>query len=170
MNVLTDRFGEVAINDKKIITFLGGIVGFENYYRYAVLDYIKNSQFKWLQCINDPSLAFVICDPWYFFKDYEIEINDENQKELEIKDIDDITVLSIATIPSDISKTSLNLISPIIINVKKMIGKQVILYGSGYSTKHQIILKINTIDKEFKKKITLELKKEILKDKVLSNT
>jgi len=161
MKISTTRFGDIEVDDSNVITVLGGIIGFENYYRFVILDFLKDSQFRWLQSLNDPEVAFVICDPWYFFKDYNFELSDENQNELEIESLDDIVAVAISTIPADITKTTLNLISPIIINLKKMIGKQVILYNSSYSTNHRIVLKVQIDNKAEAEQLKLKLQDRI---------
>jgi flagellar assembly factor FliW len=161
MKISTTRFGDIEVDDSNVITVLGGIIGFENYYRFVILDFLKDSQFRWLQSLNDPEVAFVICDPWYFFKDYNFELSDENQNELEIESLDDIIAVAISTIPADITKTTLNLISPIIINLKKMIGKQVILYNSSYSTNHRIVLKVKIDDERAAEELRIKLKDRI---------
>ena len=161
MKISTTRFGDIEVDDSNVITVLGGIIGFENYYRFVILDFLKDSQFRWLQSLNDPEVAFVICDPWYFFKDYNFELSDENQNELEIESLDDIIAVAISTIPADITKTTLNLISPIIINLKKMIGKQVILYNSSYSTNHRIVLKVQIDDENAAENLRIKLHNRI---------
>lgn len=148
MKIKTERFEEVEIDEKKIITLFGGIIGFENYHRFVILDFLENSPFRWLQSVKEPSLAFVICDPWNFFKDYELETTRDCRQELEIESDDDIMVLSIATVPQKITGTTVNLLSPIIVNQKKMIGKQIILYNSGYKPRHKIFREIKLKVKE----------------------
>jgi len=160
MKIKTERFEEVEIDEKKIITLFNGIIGFENYHRFVILDFMEDSPFRWLQSVKEPSLAFVICDPWDFFNDYNLEMSKDSRHELEIENDDDVMVLSIATIPQKITGVTLNLLSPIIVNQKKMIGKQIILYDSGYKPRHRIFqaikLKKNRQDKNRLKKVKAE--------------
>lgn len=151
MKINTSRFGEVELTGEKIINFPYGIIGFETSTQFAILDFLDNSPMKWLQSTSDPSLAFVICDPWYFFKDYNPKIKDEETKDLKISGKDELILLTIVSVPADISKTSLNLLSPVIINSTKLLGKQIILYNSEYSTKHYIFSVIKIDDKEISK-------------------
>jgi len=161
MKVKTTRFGDVEVNESKVITVLGGIIGFEHYTRFVILDFMKDSELRWLQSLNDQDVSFIICDPWYFFKDYDFELSDEDQKELEIESLDDIVAVAISTIPADVTRTTLNLISPIVINLKKMIGKQVILYNSSYSTNHRIVLKVQIDNKAEAEQLKLKLQDRI---------
>ncbi len=146
MKIDTTRFGEVELSEEKIINFPYGIIGFEDKTKYVIIDFLTNSPLKWLQSAEEPSLAFVVCDPWYFFKDYQPKVKNEDIKELRVEEKDELVILSVVSVPTDISKTSLNLLSPIIINSTKLLGKQIILYNSMYNTKHFIfsVIKINS--------------------------
>jgi flagellar assembly factor FliW len=161
MKVKTTRFGDVEVSESKVITVLGGIIGFEHYTKFVILDFMKDSELRWLQSLNDQEVSFVICDPWYFFKDYNFELSDADQNELGIESLDDVLAVAISTIPADISKTTLNLISPIVINLKKMIGKQVILYNSSYSTNHRIVLKVQIDNQDAADQLRLKMQDRI---------
>lgn len=50
MRVNTRLFGEIEIDDSRIITFTTGIMGFEEYKKYSlVYNSDKNGNIKWLQ-------------------------------------------------------------------------------------------------------------------------
>ena len=55
MKVNTSRFGEVEIKEEKVITFEDGVLGFENYKKYILLE--DGSGFYWLQSIENGELA-----------------------------------------------------------------------------------------------------------------
>ncbi len=161
MKVKTTRFGDVEVSESNVITVMGGIIGFEHYTRFVILDFMKDSELRWLQSLNDKEVSFVICDPWYFFRDYNFDLSDEDQAELEIESLDDVLAVAISTIPEDITRTTLNLISPIVINLKKMIGKQVILYNSSYSTNHRIVLKVQVDNRAEADQLRLKLQDRV---------
>ncbi len=83
-------------------------------------------------------MTFVIINPFFVYPNYDITIPETAQKKLEIQDKKDLIIYSIVVVPKDIEKMTANLIGPIIINTKEMIGKQVILDDDRYSTKHYI--------------------------------
>ena len=67
MRVKTRYFGEVDIEDTKVIHFEKGIPGFEQYTDYTILYDIEEGQeafFSWLQCITEEGLAFPIVNPF----------------------------------------------------------------------------------------------------------
>lgn len=137
MLINTEVFGEIQIDKDKIIKFKEGLLGFEEEKEFAIINMEEgDSPFLWLQSVNTPELAFIIINPFYAFPDYEFIISEKVQKKLEIEDERDIAIYSIVVIPEDMEKMTANLLGPIIINIDKKLGKQVILDDNKYSTKH----------------------------------
>lgn len=139
MKFITKNFGELDIDKDKIIRFPEGIPGFEDEREFIIINTDdEENPFQWLQSINSPDLAFVITNPFRIFPDYDIVIPKIVQNKLEIEDEKDVAIYSIVVVPKDLKKMTINLLGPIIINVRRMIGKQVIMEDSRYSTKHYI--------------------------------
>ena len=57
MRVETVRFGVLDVEESQIFNFPIGMLGFAKYKLYIVLDHSENSPFKWLQSIDDETLA-----------------------------------------------------------------------------------------------------------------
>ena len=66
MQIESRIFGSIEIDDDKIITIPNGLMGFEQYTRYA-LAFDNEKQTKggilWLQSVEEPALAFPMLDP-----------------------------------------------------------------------------------------------------------
>lgn len=136
----TKHFGEIEIDENKIVSFNEGIPGFEGLKRFVVLySGDDKSPFRWLQCVDDGQLAFAVINPFMILIDYDIEIPEESAKNLSIERIDDAMVLSIVVVPEDPNKMTMNLKAPIIINIKNNIGMQVVLDTDVYSVRHYIV-------------------------------
>lgn len=128
IKVNTTRFGEVEILKEKIYSFPDGIPGFPECREYCILDNAKNTFFKWLQSVDNPDLAFVLFDPFLIKKDYDVFVNDNDVSLLEIEDRSDVIVTVILTIPKEKPKEmTANLKAPVVFNIRKKIGKQIIL-------------------------------------------
>jgi len=146
MLINTRHFGEVEIQEDKIIHFPYGIIAFEEMKRFFIIESEqKDLPFCWLQSLDEGDLAFVLLNPFLFKQDYEFEIPDGVIKELEIEKEEDVAVFSIVVVPEDISKISANLLAPVIINTKKLKGKQIILNDKSYSTKHYILEELKKV-------------------------
>lgn len=120
------------------ITFKKGIPGFETLKKFNIKELEENEKFKIMQSIED-QISFVIVNPFEIYNEYEINLNDETIKELEIEDSNDVLVLSILTLGKTLQKSTINLKAPLIINIKNNLGKQIILQNENYETKHPLI-------------------------------
>lgn len=140
MKLATRHFGEININSESIIKFENGIPGFEKARNFIIIDSEDGeSPFKWLQCIDIPELALAVINPFFVRKDYDLELSDETVKGLEIKDESDVRVYSIVVVPEDITKMTMNLKAPLIVNSQNRMGEQIILDTDKYSVRHYIL-------------------------------
>lgn len=129
MKVNTTRFGEIDIEENKIIHFPLGIPGFTNLKRYILLDY--KDPIKWLHAVDDPDVAFIVADPFGLFPDYSLTVEDDVEEFLEIKDAAETVVLVILNVADN--RLNANLKAPIIVNTSKLKATQMILEDDRYS-------------------------------------
>jgi len=140
MIIQTKHFGDVEITEEDVLTFEYGIPGFDDLTKFVILGKTDvESPFFWLQSLEDSGVAFVISDPFNYVSDYEAEIDTTMAKFLGIEDENDAIIYNIVTVPEDISKTSINLKAPLVINTKNNKGCQVILENEKYKFKHIIM-------------------------------
>jgi flagellar assembly factor FliW len=119
----TTRFGRLEVSKDKIINFSNGLMGFSEYKRYILIDY-KDSSLKWLQAVDSPLLDFIVAHPFEFFPDYSVKIEDSIKDLLEIKDEDDISILSILRVEGE--RVTVNLQGPLVINSLNKKGVQIV--------------------------------------------
>ena len=130
MKFSTTRFGDIIIDESRVIQMKGEILGFEQLKRYALFIQGEKTPFWWFQSVDDGSIAFVVIDPLAVKPDYKPLIPETEVKLLEIKSSEDAVFLSIVTIHSSPFKVTANLRAPIVVNTKKKLAKQVILADS----------------------------------------
>lgn len=136
MNVRTTRFGDVEIAEDRIITFAKGLLGFSERKRYCLLEPSEDSCFFWLQSVDDPTLAFVVTDPAWFFPDYTVPVRPEQMEELALARLEDAQVFVIV---NKIDKTLTgNLQGPLVINTLLRSGEQVVLAERKWTTRHTL--------------------------------
>ena len=95
-----------------------------------------------MQSIENKDLSFLLVDPFVFFDDYEVDVDDDTLNLLEIEDADDLFILALITI----SKTTpavvtANLQGPIVINNVNKKAKQIVLIDTEWQTKHDLFAK-----------------------------
>lgn len=123
----TTRFGKIEYEDEEVIYFNNGIPAFETEHQFIIIGNEEKSPFAFLQSITTKDLALAITDPFTFYRDYEFEIDELTKEELELKDVNEVGVWNVLSIPKEFKKTTINLKAPIVINIEKKKGKQIIL-------------------------------------------
>lgn len=140
MQLNTRHFGTIEIDEKGIIDFPEGIPGFETTRKFVLLSNAgENNPFRWLQGVDNTDLALVLVDPKYVRPDYMVDVDDSEVEILDIKNAEKVLVFSIAVIPEDLSKMTVNLKAPVLINTENNRGKQVVMENGDYSVRHYIM-------------------------------
>lgn len=139
VRVKTRPFGEIEVDEKQIVEFPEGILGFDYVKKFVIIDSHDNSPFKWLQAYSEPELAFVIIRPVDFLHEYELVISPGDVETVEAESEEGLLVFAIVTIPVNPKEMTANLQGPIIINPLKRIGKQAVSLSDKYRVKHRIL-------------------------------
>jgi len=138
VKISTTRFGDINIDESRVIRMKGGILGFEHLGEYVLLMQDEKTPFWWLQSVEDGSVAFVVINSLVVKPDYEPVISDDEVKLLKIASPEDAVLFSVVTIRSEPFTVTANLRAPIVINAKKMLAKQLVLVDPDYSVQHPI--------------------------------
>ena len=132
------RLGDIEIPDDKIITFPYGLLGFEEMKRYILLTPNPSIPFRWLQSVDNPALAFVVINPLIFHPEYNMQIPARQLAAIGAKQVSDIAVLVIVTVPENPEEMTANMAGPLLINTENRLGVQAVLGDEEYSTEHFI--------------------------------
>jgi flagellar assembly factor FliW len=151
MVVKTKYFGEIDLEEAKIINFERGIMGFEQYKEFTILYDIESEDkvgISWLQSLEEPGLALPVINPFHIMADYNPIVEDEVLKPLGNIKEDNLVILLSLTVPSDITKMSANLKAPFIINSDSRKGSQIIVENADYEIKYNIYDVVQALKKE----------------------
>ena len=137
MEIQTTRFGTISVDDERVITFPRGLLGFPDHARFALIQTGEENYFFWLQCVDEPNLAFVVTDPSIFFKEYEVPIKGETQAELAL---DDVSFAQVFVICNKVDEwLTGNLLGPIVVNAENRLASQVVLTEKKWTTRQPLI-------------------------------
>lgn len=140
LTITTARFGCVDVDANLIIHFPEGIIGFEKYQRYVVIQPDSSDGFRWLQSLDDPILAFPVLEPRLFHPDYSPTISDADATFLELTPQTPSLLLTVVTVPAhNPREMTANLLGPLVINANTRKGKQVIVQNEEFTTKHRVL-------------------------------
>lgn len=141
MRIETKIFGEIEVADEKIISFDNGIIGFPELKRFALLhDEDKGTDvgIRYLQSLDEPAFAMPVMDPLIVKPDYDPEVDDQLLAGAGHITAQNILVLVTVTVPSDLTKMSVNLQGPFVINVEEHKACQVIVERGDYPIRFPI--------------------------------
>jgi len=131
-HVLETQFGLIQYHDDTVLNFSDGLYGYETNKRYLLWEQKEFDPFKWLICLDKPSLMFPVVNPKLLVDGYHPQVSGlEKWKGL----------LVVLTIGESTESATANLRAPILILEENKLAKQVILADANYSLQHPVTLK-----------------------------
>lgn len=151
MLVKTKHFGEIDLDENKVIRFEQGILGFEDYRDYTLLYDDEDGDrpdISWLQSLEEPALAIPVISPFLVRPDYDPQVEDELLQPLGELNDNNIVVLVSVTVPAEVEDVSANLRAPFVINSASRKGVQIIVENSEYEIKYRFYERLKEIKAE----------------------
>ena len=130
MKAATRLFGEIEIDESKIITFEDGIIGFPDMKKFTLIfaeEKEGRPSISWLQSMDEPEIAFPVMDPLFVCETYNPSVEEELLKNLGTIKEDNLYVLVTVTVPQNIKELAVNLKAPIVINTDTRKASQIIV-------------------------------------------
>jgi flagellar assembly factor FliW len=137
----TERWGRLEIDEDEIIHFQRGIPGFDHLRKFAIFNSDDLSPFQWLISLEELDFGFVIIPPHVFCPDYQPKLFETDLIELDVDPSDKLALFVIVTLGSNPTKATANLQGPLLMNLNKKTGKQIVVVDEKYSTKYPILNK-----------------------------
>ena len=145
MEIETTRFGRISVDAERLWTFPRGLIGMTDLARFAVIpasasangSAAQDAAFYWLQSVEDGAVAFLVCDPNRFFKDYHVSIREETQADLDLADAKDGQLLVICNRVGE--WVTGNLQGPLVINTRTRVGQQVVLTEKKWTCRQPLL-------------------------------
>lgn len=138
MELKTKVKGIVEVEEKQLVTFPEGLLGFEKFTKFALIE-SDYEPFIWLQSAEDSNLAFLMIDPFLICPEYEADIDDSTLNKIQVESPEDIIIMTLVTIPKDGSVITANFLGPVVINKKNKKCLQVVLNDNRWTTKFDIV-------------------------------
>ena len=139
MKINTRMFGEIEIDEEKIINFDLGIIGFDFLKKFTLIhdEDEEDNSVIWLQSLDEPAFAMPVMNPLLAMDNYNPSVEDELFKNIGETDGDIIAFVTL-TVPEKIENMTVNLRAPIIINPKTRKGCQIIVEETEYLVKYPV--------------------------------
>lgn len=127
MKIATKFLGKVEIVEQDILTFEHGLLGLENEKNFVLLPIDADLPLAMLQSVDNVEIGFVVAYPFAFKKDYSFDISEDDREQLQIGKEEDVLTYAIVTMKETFQDSTMNLLAPLIINMDKKCGKQIVL-------------------------------------------
>jgi len=149
MIIETLRFGQLTVDDKKLLRFKDGLPGLEECRQFVLLQFEESNPLHWLQSTERPEICLPIVNSFAICPGYAFDIGDEDVGDLGLGGPEDVYVVSVVLIPEeDIEQMTANLAAPIIINHRNGAGKQILISNGEYSVRFPVFQAICNLIKE----------------------
>ena len=124
---ISSRFGPIEVDPDDVIYFPTGLLGLEACRRWVLLAEGRSASVAWLQSLERPEIALAVTSPRRFVSGYRIRVA---RRELAAIDLDDAPAGRVLVIVSRTPRgLSLNLKAPVVINLRRRLGRQVVTNG-----------------------------------------
>ncbi len=151
MLIKTKHFGEIDLEEDKIISFEQGILGFSDCKKYAIIydnESGERPDITWLQSIDEPALAIPVISPFLIRPEYNPTVEDELLSPIGEVNTENLVVLVSITVPNDTTKISANLKAPFVINSETKKGCQVIVEDPSFEIKYYFYEQLKALKAE----------------------
>jgi len=125
--IQTSRFGALQIEQTDVIRFPRGIFGMEDLHDWVLLADTQNAHLGWLQSLQRAEVALAVVSPRRFVPDYRLRVSRRELDPVNVASGSDAHVLVI--LGKDDDHITLNLKAPLIINLARRLGCQVVAKG-----------------------------------------
>lgn len=142
MVINTSRFGQVEIKEEDAILFPEGILGFNEFRKFILIDDPTDEIFAWLQSCEEPGIAFPVLEPELFTENYKISLARTDFESLKMKSIEGSRLYCIVTIPEDATLMTANMKAPIVINIANRLARQCVLQDNSLAIREPIFAKL----------------------------
>lgn len=137
MNVLTSRFGPLEVAETDVIHLTEGPVGFRSNMKYVLLADQKVDGLYWLQSLETPDLAFALVPPGEGLENYHVDVRSGDRAALALEAGEDPEIFLILN-RNEAGVLTVNLQGPMVLNLKKRVGRQLVLTSSRHSVRHPL--------------------------------
>ena len=114
LTIESSRFGRLEIDSGSVLEFPEGLIGLAGS-RYALLADDPEAPFRWLQSLDDPSLALPVTNPHSFFADFAVEVVDEDAERLSLDASSAMDVYVTVRAAATLEDFTANLKAPILV-------------------------------------------------------
>lgn len=155
IRLFSNQFGELVFDKNIVLTFPDGLVGFESFKQYIIVDVEECEPFQWLLSVDDPNLGLPVLNAAFApvctgtdgcakYRLSRAELNGWPEE----TDPEDLFIYLVVTLGASSDEVAANLKAPLLIDGKRGIAKQIILTAGEYPVAYPLFKEEQTTAKE----------------------
>jgi flagellar assembly factor FliW len=129
--------GDLEIPEEQMLFMPDGLLGFPTCTRFALLPAGRDGYF-WLHSVEEPTVAFLIVDPFMYFDGYAVDLAGPMLQRLDATTPADVNVFAIVTLANGADAATANLQGPLVFNVATRHGMQAVIQDSLYGVRESV--------------------------------
>jgi len=144
-SIRTKCFEEIEYSDPALFHFPCGLPGFEQERAFVFLNRPDNEPLVFMQSALTPELCFILLPVLVVAPRYQLSLDEEALTALQFpagqqpKIGEEVLCAAIVCTRGDGEAATVNLLAPIVVNLRDRVGIQAIQTQSGYSHRHPLI-------------------------------
>ena len=133
----TKNFGRIAFEPKDAIEFPRGLPGFEDRRRFLAIRQEQNAPLVFLQSLEDPALCFTTAPVRAVEPQFRLKLSEEDRAAAGLSSVrkprigKDVWALAIISVRE--TGPTVNLLAPLVINLRSLRAVQAVMAESAYS-------------------------------------
>lgn len=117
-------------DDLPVLTFPNGVPGLGGADRFALVSLDEAGLVYSLRSVDEPALRLLVVPPGPYVPDYAPEIDDDAVALLGLESAEDALLLLVLTPGETAATATVNLLAPIVVNLRTRVAAQVVLAGT----------------------------------------
>ena len=124
--LLNSRFlGELNYNEDQVVEFPTGLIGLASYHQWVLFVDPVDNRVSWLQSVGSSEIALPLIRPRAEVDRYDVRVSPELLHPLQLEESDPLAVYTVIEAFAA-GQLSTNLRAPILINLERSLGVQVV--------------------------------------------
>ncbi|MFY9724177.1 MAG: flagellar assembly protein FliW [Bryobacteraceae bacterium] len=138
----TKNFGRIAFEPQDAIEFPRGLPGFEERRRFLAIRQEHNAPLVFLQSLEDPNLCFTTAPVLAVEPRFRLKLSEEDRDAAGLSSVRrprigrDVWALAVITLRE--TGPTVNLLAPLVVNLRSLRAVQAVMRDSAYSHRHAL--------------------------------
>lgn len=126
-------------DDSPVVEVRGGLLGFPEYTRFALIRMNDEGLVYRLQSVENEAINFVVVPAMSFFPGYAPTVEDDVAERFNLPGGADVLLLLVVTLGSTFKESTVNLMAPLLLDPNARVAEQIIVENPDFSVRAPLL-------------------------------